>query len=77
MKILESMNEERRKIRSCKNLSSLFVIISVTLLMIAYILCKPLETIKAEDQNILATLSSDLADKLRADPFYEAMRGYD
>ena len=45
--------------------------------MIAYILCKPLETIKAEDQNILATLSSDLADKLRADPFYEAMRGYD
>jgi hypothetical protein len=71
------MNEERRKIRSYKNLSSLFVIISVTLLMIAYILCKPLETIKAEDQNILATLSSDLADKLRADPFYEAMRGYD
>ena len=45
--------------------------------MIAYILCKPLETIKAEDQNILATLSSDLADKLRADPFYEAMREYD
>jgi Tfp pilus assembly protein PilV len=77
MKILESMNEERRKIRSYKNLSSLFVIISVTLLMIAYILCKPLETIKAEDQNILATLSSDLADKLRADPFYEAMREYD
>ena len=75
--MLESMNEERRKIRSYKNLSSLFVIISVTLLMIAYILCKPLETIKAEDQNILATLSSDLADKLRADPFYEAMRGYD
>jgi hypothetical protein len=71
------MNEERRKIRSYKNLSSLFVIISVTLLMIAYILCKPLETIKAEDQNILATLSSDLADKLRADPFYEAMREYD
>jgi hypothetical protein len=71
------MNEERRKIRSYKNLSSLFVIISVTLLMIAYILCKPLETIKAEDQNILATLSSDLADKIRADPFYEAMRGYD
>jgi hypothetical protein len=45
--------------------------------MIAYILCKPLELIKTEDQNLLATLSSDLSDKLRADPFYEAMRVYD
>jgi hypothetical protein len=44
--------------------------------MIAYILCKPLEMIKTEDQNLLATLSSDLAEKLRADPFYEAIKGY-
>ena len=58
-------------------MSSLVVIVSVTLLMIAYILCKPLELIKTEDQNLLATLSSDLSDKLRADPFYEAMRVYD
>ena len=71
------MNEERKSIRSYKNLSSLFVIIIVTLMMIAYILSKPLETIKTEDQNLLATLSSDLADKLRADPFYQAMKGYD
>jgi len=58
-------------------LSSLLVIVSVTLLMISYILCKPLETMKPEDQNLLATLSSDLAEKLGADPFYEAMRVYD
>ena len=70
------MNEFRRKVRSCKNVSSLLVIVSVTLLMIAYILCKPLEMIKTEDQNLLATLSSDLAEKLRADPFYEAIKGY-
>ena len=53
------------------------MIVGVTLLMIAYILSKPLEMIKTEDQNFLATLSSDLADKLRADPFYQAMKGYD
>ena len=70
------MNEFRRKVRSCKNVSSLLVIVSVTLLMIAYILCKPLEMIKTEDQNLLATLSSDLAEKLRADPFYEAIKEY-
>ena len=58
-------------------MSSLVVIVSVTLLMIAYILCKPLELMKTEDQNLLATLSTDLADKLRGDPFYEAMRVYD
>ena len=58
-------------------MSSLLVIVGVTLLMIAYILSKPLEMIKTEDQNFLATLSSDLADKLRADPFYQAMKGYD
>ena len=58
-------------------MSSLLVIVSVTLLMIGYILCKPLEIMKTEDQNLLATLSSDLAEKLRADPFYEAMRVYD
>ena len=53
------------------------MIVSVTLLMIAYILCKPLELMNTEDQNLLATLSSDLADKLRTSPFYEAMRVYD
>ena len=71
------MNEEKRKIRSCKNLSSLFVIVSVSLLMIAYILCKPIDTIRAEDEKLLATMSSDLAEKIRADPFYEAMKEYD
>jgi len=45
--------------------------------MIAYILCKPLELMKTEDQDLLDTLSSDLAEKLRADPFYEAMQVYD
>ena len=77
MEELKAGNEFSRKFRSYKNLSSLFVIVSVILLMIAYILSKPLESIKSEDQNLLATLSSDLADKLRADPFYEAMIGYD
>ena len=77
MEELKAGNEFSRKFRSYKNLSSLFVIVSVILLMIAYILSKPLESIKSEDQNLLATLSSDLADKLRADPFYEAMTGYD
>ena len=77
MEELKAGNEFSRKFRSYKNLSSLFVIVSVILLMIAYILSKPLESIKSEDQNLLATLSSDLADKLRADPFYEAMKGYD
>jgi hypothetical protein len=72
-KTLKAENDEKGKVRSYKNLSSLFVIVSVTLLMIAYILSKPLETIKTEDQNLLATLSSDLANKLRAEPFYEAM----
>ena len=58
-------------------MSSLVVIVSVTLLMIAYILCKPLELMKTEDQDLLDTFSSDLAEKLRADPFYEAMQVYD
>ena len=45
--------------------------------MIAYILCKPIDTITIEEEKLLATLSSDLAEKIRADPFYEAMKEYD